>query len=201
MRWDRSSRLQAPDLVRERRREQKILAILRQHVEYFADVADETHVEHAIRFVQHEDVHIGQPDGFLLQVVEQSPGGRDDDVDALPQGRDLRIDTDSAEDLGHPERQVAAVYTHALTYLGSQLPRRCQHEGSHPPAVRARLLQALQEGKSEAGRLTRAGLSAGKDVLAGKDVGDCPLLDRGRLAVPLVRDRAQQFGRQAELVK
>ena len=70
------------DLVRERRREQQVLALRRQHRQHALDVVDEAHVEHAVGFVEHEDFELRQVDGLLLHVVEQAAGRRDEDVDA-----------------------------------------------------------------------------------------------------------------------
>ena len=43
------------DFVRERGREQQRLALLGDHREHFFDVANKTHIEHAIGFVQHQN--------------------------------------------------------------------------------------------------------------------------------------------------
>ena len=51
------------DLVGERRREQQVLPLLRQQREDALDVADEAHVEHAVGFVEHEDLDVRQIDG------------------------------------------------------------------------------------------------------------------------------------------
>ncbi|KAG1165099.1 hypothetical protein G6F35_018969 [Rhizopus arrhizus] len=47
------------DLVGERGREQQVLALLGQQRKDLADVADEAHVQHAVRFVQHQDFNAG----------------------------------------------------------------------------------------------------------------------------------------------
>jgi hypothetical protein len=46
------------DLVAEGRREQQALLFLRQHREHLLDVVDEAHVEHAVGFVEHEDLDV-----------------------------------------------------------------------------------------------------------------------------------------------
>ncbi|VVE20874.1 hypothetical protein PEP31012_03141 [Pandoraea eparura] len=44
------------DLVGERGREQQVLALRRQRRQHPADIANEAHVEHAVGFVEHEDL-------------------------------------------------------------------------------------------------------------------------------------------------
>ncbi len=74
---------QASDVVREGGREQQVLSIRRQALQDPADVADEAHVEHAIRLVQDEDLDATQVDGALTDVVEQPTRRRDHDLRAL----------------------------------------------------------------------------------------------------------------------
>ena len=70
---------------------------LRQQREHALDVADEAHVEHAVGFVEHEDLDVREVDGALAVMVEQAARRRDEDVDAALQLRDLRADADAAE--------------------------------------------------------------------------------------------------------
>jgi hypothetical protein len=48
------------DLVGEGGREQQALALLRQHGEDALDVGDEAHVEHAVGFVEHQHLDLGE---------------------------------------------------------------------------------------------------------------------------------------------
>ena len=49
---------QLPDVVGIGCREHQVLALLGQHLQYALDVADEAHVEHAVRFVEDEGLHL-----------------------------------------------------------------------------------------------------------------------------------------------
>jgi hypothetical protein len=51
----------------------------RQHL---LDVVDEAHVQHAVGFVQHQDLAPGQVEHALLLQVQQAAGGGHQDVDA-----------------------------------------------------------------------------------------------------------------------
>ena len=72
------------DLGGERRREQQVLPLRGgRHQRHDAlDVGDEPHVEHAVGFVEHEDLDLRQVDAALLDVVEQAARRRDEDFDA-----------------------------------------------------------------------------------------------------------------------
>ena len=70
----------------------------RQQLEHLADVVDEAHVEHAVRLVQHQDLHMGEVHGLLLGMVQQTAGRGHQDVDPVAQLGDLRVDLHPAED-------------------------------------------------------------------------------------------------------
>ena len=70
------------DITRERGGKKERLALLGHEGEYLAHVVNETHVEHAIRFVQHQVLDLVQLRVARTQVIEQPPGRGDDDVDA-----------------------------------------------------------------------------------------------------------------------
>ena len=78
---------QPPDLVREGRREQQVLAPGRQDREDLADVADEAHVEHPVGLVEDEDLDARQVDRALADVVEQAARRGDDDLGDRRAGR------------------------------------------------------------------------------------------------------------------
>ena len=71
------------------------------------DVVDEAHVEHAVGFVEHEDLDMREVERALAVVVEQAPGRGDEDVDAAPQLVDLRLHADAAE---HHHADVSLQY-------------------------------------------------------------------------------------------
>ncbi len=85
------------DLGRKGRGEQQVLTRRRQHREHAPDVADEAHVEHAIRFVEHQHLDLRQIHGALLHVIQQTARCGDEDVDAALQSFDLRMDAYAAE--------------------------------------------------------------------------------------------------------
>jgi hypothetical protein len=118
------------DLVREGGREQQVLALRRQRGQHFLDVADEAHVEHAVGFVEDQDFDFRQVDGALFHVVQQAARRGDQDVDAMLELLDLRVDADAAEDHGGVELGVLAVDAHAFFDLGRQFAGRGQDQGA-----------------------------------------------------------------------
>ena len=101
---------------------------LRQQGQNAADVADEAHVEHAIRLVQHQDLDAAQVDGLLLHVIEQTTRRGDQDLDAAPERRHLGLHADPTVDHGGRARQVRTIGAHAFLYLSSQLAGRRQDQ-------------------------------------------------------------------------
>ena len=206
---DQHRRVQQPvgqglDLVAEGGREEQALLLRRQHREHLLDVVDEAHVEHAVGFVEHEDLDVLEVQRALLVVVEQAAGRGHQDVDALAQAVDLRLHADAAEHHHAGQRQVFAVGAHALFHLRGEFARGRQDEGADGDAA-ARVAhglgqrQALQHRQREAGGLAGAGLRAAHQVAALQDDGNGLRLDRRRGVVALLANGAQERLGQAEV--
>ena len=85
---------------------------------------DEAHVEHAVGFVEHEDLHLGERHGALFAQIEQPARRRDEDVAAVARLVDLRLLGDAAEDRLRAQVDVLAVVLDALLDLRGELARR-----------------------------------------------------------------------------
>ncbi len=81
----------------------------RQFGQYATDVMDKAHIQHTVRFVQHEDFNFIKTDGVLMFEVQQTARGGDEDVDAAAQLHHLRVDTHAAEDHQRANIQVFTV--------------------------------------------------------------------------------------------
>ncbi len=92
------TRRQATNRGLEGGREQQVLALRRQQPQDFLDVADEAHVEHPIRFIQHQDLDAIQADRPLLHQVHQAARRGHQHIGASLQPGDLGIDLDPAKD-------------------------------------------------------------------------------------------------------
>ena len=119
----------AANLVREGRGEQQRLPLGRQQLEQAADVVDEAHVQHAVRFVQHQRLEIREIDGLLGVQVQQATRCGGQDLDAGRQAADLRIDLHATEHHGIAQLQVTGVGSDVLVDLRGQFTRRRDDQG------------------------------------------------------------------------
>ncbi len=194
------------DFVRKGGGKQQALALRRQQRQDALDVGNETHVEHAVRFIKHQHFDLGQVDRFLFDVIEQPARGGDDDFDATAQLGLLRTDVDAAVDAQRTQRQMLAVGDHRIMHLHRQLARRRQDQRPRLVARRrsagvGMTSQPVQQRQSEAGRLAGAGLRAAHDIMTGNDNRNCLTLDGGRLAVAGITYGIKQGGDEAEIGK
>ncbi len=189
------------DIVRVSRREQEVLPLCGQQLDHATDVVDEAHVEHAVRFVEDQDLDLRQIERALLREIEQAPGGRDENVAARAQRGDLRVDADAAEDLIGAQAQVLAVAARAVGDLGCEFARRREHERARRGACRGLGAEKLQDRQHESGGFAGAGLRAREDIAAREHRRDRLRLNgRGRV-VAFFGDGAQQFGHEPEIGK
>ncbi|MNM92583.1 hypothetical protein D3C81_1049210 [compost metagenome] len=194
------------DAFLERGREQQRLTVLaRQLGQDAVDRRQEAHVEHAVGFVQHQDLDARQVDAATLQVVDQAARAGHQQVHAATQDVELVAHADAAVDAGAGDAQVLAVTTQAVMHLGSQFAGRCQDQRTRLARAVAHALrrgaQVLQQRQAERGGLAGTGLSAGQQVVTCQGKRDGLLLDRGRVFVALLGERAQQEGRKAQVFK
>ena len=138
---------QRGDRRRQRRREEHRLAARRQHLHDAADVGEESHVEHPVGLVEHEDLQTVQPRIGPLQVIEEPARRGDEDVGAAAEGRLLGAHGDAAEHCRAGDAREARQGAPLLVDLGGELPRRRQHEGARDAGRSAQ--QALEDRQQE----------------------------------------------------
>ncbi len=181
---------QVGDVLGEGRREQQVLALRRQTREDLLDVMDEAHVEHAVGFVQDQDLHMGEVDAALTHQVQQAAGAGHQHVDALGQGLHLGIHADAAEDAGAGQGQVAGVHLEAVVHLGGQLAGRGQDQ--YPGLARDAAVgfvrvavgeEAFENREGEAPGLASASLRRNHQVATLQHGGNGPLLHGSGLGV------------------
>ena len=108
------------------------------------DVAKESHVEHAVDFIENEVVDAGKIDISLVHVIEKTPGAGDENVDAGFHGVDLWVFANASIDEGLAEAQVFPVGVEALGDLGGEFPGGGENQNSG--AFSLRPLWVLQQG-------------------------------------------------------
>ena len=158
------------DVLRHRRREEQRLPLDRQFGDDLADVVDEAHVEHAVGFVEHEELDLIELQPVALHEVEQAAGGRHHDFDALHHRADLAAHRHAADRQRRGEADVAAIGIEAVEDLARQFAGRAQHQHAagfwlRPDAV---FQNAVQDRQREGGGLAGAGLGDADDVASGE---------------------------------
>ena len=117
------AREHADDTV-ERRREQQRLTRLGCHVEQAADFGKESHVGHAVGFVDDDDFDRVERECALLDEIGEPARARDEHVDAAVELAALRLVADAAVDDADPARDRSGQRFELTTDLGGELTRR-----------------------------------------------------------------------------
>jgi hypothetical protein len=197
---------QVADLLREGRREEQVLAPVREELEDPPNVREEAHVEHPVCLVEHEDLDAPEVDRPLADMVEQPPGRRHQDLDTCAEGLDLRLDRHAAIDHGRAQRNGPAVGPDAGVDLHRELAGR--DEDQDPDRVaRGReagvgvLSHPIEDREHECGGLARSGLGCREEVATLEDEWDGACLDRRRGVIALFGDGREKIGRQAERIE
>ena len=177
---------QVADFVAEGGREQQALFVARHQGQHFFHVMDKAHVQHAVGFVQHQDLHLAQVQHALLLQVQQAAGGGHQQVHAFFELGDLRVHAHTAKDDGAGEFQILAVGADRFLDLCGQFAGGGQHQGADAYAAEfvfgcRRAGQAVQHGQGEGGRFAGTGLGAAQQVMTGQYQGNgLGLNGRGR---------------------
>ena len=180
------------DLIAEGGREQQALLVLGHHGQHFFHVMDKAHVEHAVGFVEHQDLYLTEIEHALLQQIEQTARCRHQNVDALFDAADLRVHANTAEDDGRCQFQVFAIGLHRFLDLGSEFTRRGQDQGADADAAEFVFgcclgAEFVQHGQHKGCRFAGAGLGAAEQVVAGQHGGNALCLNRGRGFIALLK--------------
>ena len=118
------------DAMRKRCREKHVEPLLRRReaAKKVANVFDESEVEHAIRFIQHDDLDLVELEYALLEIVNDSAGRADQDIHTILDVTALFLIIGAA--IGERDR-ISRVLAEDLCVLGDlhgQFARRRQNE-------------------------------------------------------------------------
>ena len=189
------------DLRRHGGREEQGLTQRRQRRHDALDVGNEPHVEHAVGFVDHQDLDVIQQNAATLEVIEQAAGGGDQHVDTALQCAFLVGEADAADQQCHIELVVLAVGLEVFGYLGGQFARRLQNERARHARLGAALRENIDHRQDETGGLSGARLGASEDVASHQNDGNGLFLDRGGRGVAFFGDCLQYRGAQPQTLK
>ncbi len=143
------------DRRRQRGREEQRLPLRRQMFQHSANVRQESHVEHAIRFVEHEDLQPIESRVSILKVIEQTSRRRHQHVHSGTERVFLRTHADPAVDRGAGDRRVHGQIAKMLVDLRGQLARGREDERARGAALLAD--QSMEDRQHE-----RCGLSTAR---------------------------------------
>ncbi|TKJ19109.1 hypothetical protein A6V29_10450 [Blastococcus sp. CCUG 61487] len=190
------------DRAGHRRREQHRLPLLGNHREDPLDVGQEAQVEHLVGLVEDEHLDLAEDQVAALRQVEQPAGGADDDLDALLQRLDLRLERAAAVDgldahaaLGAGGGQVAGDL-HAQLAGGDDDQRL-----RDAVATLGRRGDALQQRDAEAEGLAGAGAGLTDEVVAGQRQREGELLDGEGAGDAGVGQRGDDVGVHVEVAE
>ena len=133
-------------------------------LEDLLDVGQESHVEHPIRFIQDEELDLVELGVRPAEMVEEPPGGRDDDVHAAAERVLLRSHADATKDRRARDRRVHAQLGECLRDLRRELARGREHQRARDAARLAE--RVLDDREEEGDGLAAAGCGACEDVPA-----------------------------------
>ena len=155
------------DLRRQRRGEKQRLPIGRNLFDDPAHVGQKTHVEHAIDFIEHEDVDVAEIHRALLEQIEQAARRGADDVRSARGFFPLFPVTDAAVHDRDAQIGEAPVIAKGRFDLRGQLARRLEHETTKSSVLGEQGQDRQREGRRFAG----AGLRGADQIFAGENDG------------------------------
>ena len=112
---------QVRNFAGHRRGKHQCLAWRRQRRRDLTDGRNESHIQHAIRLIEHQNIHLAQHDDSLLHQVQQSPRSRHQDIHATMQGAHLIELTHAAIDSRVRKSRMPSIRGKALADLRRQL--------------------------------------------------------------------------------
>ncbi len=170
------------DVLRHGGREEQRLPLGGQQLDHLADVVDEAHVEHGVRFIEHEVLEVPEADVALVDEVEQPSGCRHHDVHSALQGGDLLALFHTAKNDRVVELHMGGIVLDALADLGRQLAGGADDQPpDHAPAIVVGcFVQPVEHGQREGRGFARSGLCHAEDVSSLQYVGNGLGLNGGR---------------------
>lgn len=143
-------------------KEQRLAVIPGAEVDDFPDLRKETHVEHAVHFIEDEHLDFAKAHGGAVEMVDEAPGGGDDDVSACGELFGLGAKADAAIEQGDFHAGVFAVFFELFGDLVGEFAGGFEYEDlgfAHFGDLR-------EGGEGEGGGFSGACLGGADDVLA-----------------------------------
>ena len=186
------------DIRRDRRGEQAGLTLLGATLNDAADIRQEAHVQHAVRFVENEVLHLIKADGAAVQVIDKPAGRGNQDIHAALQLIHLLAITDTAEDDDGTQIGEPGEITEGSLHLGGQFAGGFQHQHAW---CRGGFVQFGKDGQGKGSRLASARLGTANHVFTGQNQGNGAQLNGGRFDITHGLDAFHHRAGQTQLCK
>ena len=151
------------------------MTVIRCGTDDAAHRGQETHVGHAVGFIDDDGRDRGEVEGTLFQHVFEAARASDDDVDAKVKGLAGDVVRGATVNADHPTTTVISELSDLFLNLGGQFTGRHQDQAGR--FARTGLSEASHERKTEGQGLSRTSRGLSDDVAAGEGVGQRGLLD------------------------
>ena len=159
--------------------EQRLTAFPWADIDDFPHLREEAHVEHAIDFVEYEDLDFAEAHGTAVEAINEAAGCGDDNIGAFLKLLHLLAEADSTVEQGYFHAGLGTVFLKLLGDLVGEFAGWLKDEDLG-------LAEVLDLGKGrecECGGLAGARLGCADDVFALQDNRDGLCLNRGRIGV------------------
>ena len=174
--------------------EEGLAAIPGAEVHNLAHDGQETHVRHAIHFVQHQGLHGLEFHVAAVEMVDEAARGGYDNVHALPELLGLGAVSHAAVEQAHLDIGVLRIGAEGFCQLVCELAGGLQHQHLGLPGVG----DIVEQRQGKCGRFTCAGLGGTDNVLPLHDVGNSLLLNRGGVFIAAVLYGFQNGGGKSQ---
>ena len=152
------------------------------------------HLQQAVRLVQHHVTHAADRQPLdLLDVMEEAPGGGDDEVGVAREVLELRLHAVAAHHARQPQVRELGQLLRELHGLQRELTGRGQDDAARSGFQRVRA-EFVEDGDEEGCGLAGARAGHGDDVGPRERDGDGLALDGGGDAVALALDGFEHLG-------
>ncbi len=119
------------DTRRERSREKSCLSLAWRSLENCFEIFSESHVEHLVRFIEHDRANAAQVECLTADVIQRAPRCRNDDVDSPLEDDELLMNRLSAVDGKYAGAGCPAVFMNCFSHLHRELACGNENEGKH----------------------------------------------------------------------
>ena len=159
---------QLGDFRRHGGREEQGLTRKRNELADAFDVRNEAHIEHTVCFIDDENFNTGQEQLATLEMIEQATGCRDENIGTAFQLTLLFIERHAANQKGHVQPMIDAVFGEVLLDLRCEFAGRLQNERTRHARPRPTLFQKREHRKHERRGLSGSRLRDTENILAFK---------------------------------